>query len=188
MKIIGISGTNGSGKDTVSLMLKERYGYFVASATEMLAAELEKRGLPTEREHKRAVGDEWRRQYGHAAIVEKAIEQAKAAGYDKLVVGSLRNPGEADRVHELGGTIVWVDADPKLRYQRITSNNRGRVEDNKTFEQFLAEEEIEMNHSGDSATPNMLAVKERADITLENDDSDIKTFKDQVEKVLAEYV
>jgi dephospho-CoA kinase len=188
MKIIGIAGTNGSGKDTVSLMLKERHGYFVASATEMLEAELKRRGLPLEREQKRTVGNEWRRE-NVAAIVDRAVEQAKAAGYDKVVVGSLRNPGEADKVHELEGIVVWVDADPKVRYQRITSVDRGRVEDNKTYEQFLSEEQAEMEASkDDEAGLNMSAVKAKADVFIENNDVDIEAFKTQAEEILKQYL
>lgn len=189
MKIIGIAGTNGSGKDTVSLMLNERHGYFVASATEMLEAELKKRDLPLEREHKRTVGNEWRSTYGVSAIVDRAVELAREAGYDKLVVGSLRNPGEVDKVHELGGITVWVDADQMVRYQRITSVDRGRVEDNKTFEEFQTEEQAEMEPQGDGAVGlNMSAVKDKADIVVENNDSDIDKFKNLAEEKLKQYL
>lgn len=185
MNIIGLSGTNGSGKDTVAEVLA-KHGFFVASATEMLEEELKKRGLAPERENKRLVGDEWRRE-NIAAIVDKAIEQAKATGHDKLVVGSLRNPGEADRVHALGGKVVWVDADPQVRYERIKSANRGRVEDNKTYEQFLAEEQDEMSHYGDESTLNMSGVKAIADVFLTNDSDKIEDLKIMVEKELTEF-
>ena len=111
MKIIGVSGTNGSGKDTVAQMLADRHGFYFASATQMLGDELTRRGLPHERENKRAVSAEWRREHGLGAIVDKGIEEAKAAGFDRLVVGSLRNPGEVDRVRELGGTMT-IDSMP----------------------------------------------------------------------------
>lgn len=181
MVIFGIGGTNGSGKDTVSQMLAERHGFFVGSATDMLAAELQRRGLPTERQNKRELSAEWRRQYGMAAIVDRAVKEAKAAGYDKVIVGSLRHPGEADLVHELGGKMIWVDADPRVRYTRVTSVDRGRLEDKKTFEEFLAEEEAEKYQSGDAATLSTLAVKERSDIFIDNSTDDIEAFKDAAE-------
>ncbi len=184
MIVLGIAGTNGSGKDTVSHMLAERHGFFVGSASEMIEAELKKRGLPTERAYKRELSAEWRRQYGMAAIVDRAIEEAEAAGYGKLIVGSLRHPGEADRIHELGGKVIWVDADPKVRYQRITQNDRGRVEDKKTFEEFLAEEEAEKYQSGDAASLSTEAVKERSDIFIENTQPTVEAFKDAAEDVL----
>lgn len=181
MKIIGHSGTNGSGKDTFADYLGEKHHYFVGSATKMLADELERRGEPTDREHKSALSAEWRRQYGMSAIVDKAYEYYKAheSEYDGMIVGSLRHPGEVDKIHELGGTMVWFDADPRVRYDRIQSNAAVRnrpAEDNKTFEEFLAEQEREMHPVGDHATLNMAAVKERADITIENNGNDIGEF------------
>ena len=186
--IIGLAGTNGSGKDTVAHMLVERHGFYFASSSDMLAAELIRRGLPLERANKSALSTEWRENYGLGAIVDRAIEDAKKLGHEKVVVGSLRNPGEADRVHELGGVVIWVDADPKIRYARITSNNRGRVEDQKTFEQFLAEEAAEMTHSGDENTLNMSGVKAKADAFIANDGANIDEFKDYAEKMLASYL
>lgn len=184
MNIIGVSGTNGSGKDTIANLLSKKYGFYSASATEMLGNELIRRGEPTERKNKRTLSAEWRREHGLGVIVDKAVEQARAAGYDKLVVGSLRNSGEVDRVHELGGQMIWIDSDPKVRYARITGANRGRVEDRKTFEQFLGEEQSEMEHSGDSATLNMSAVKAGADRFLNNNSNNIEEFEQQAEKLL----
>lgn len=184
MKIIGVSGTNGSGKDTVAQMLEDEYGFYSVSATKMLGDELTRRGLPHEREHKRAVSAEWRRKSGLGVIVDRAVEEARQAGYNKLVVGSLRNSGEVDRVHELGGTMIWIDADPKIRYERIQKGARGRVEDRKTYEQFLAEEQAEMQHSGDAATLNMAAVKAGADIIIENNDGNVQDFKENAKRHL----
>lgn len=188
MKIIGVAGTNGSGKDTISEMLAQRHGYYLASATEMLGAELDRRGLPHERENKRDVSTEWRKQHGLGVIVDKAVAAAKAAGYEKVVVGSLRNPGEVDRVHELNGQVIWADADPKIRYSRIQSNNRNRTEDNKTFEEFLSEEQAEMQNSNDAAKLSLSGVKAKSDIFISNDGNDIEGFKNQAEKELADLI
>jgi dephospho-CoA kinase len=186
MQIIGLSGMNGSGKDTVALMLAEKHGWLFADATTMLAAELTKRGLPTDRVHKSQLSAEWRREHGMAVIVDKAVEMFNAAPgkYKGLIVSSLRHPAEADRVHELHGTMLWVDADPRIRYDRIQAGNRGRVEDNKTFEEFLADEAREMHPEGDAATLNVAAVKERGDIFLENSGNDIQAFKAEAEELL----
>lgn len=190
MKLIGLSGTNGSGKDTVAVMLAERHGYLNVSATEMFLNELHDRGWPVDRKHKAQLSAQWRREQGMGVIVDKAVELfSKEPGkYKGLVVGSLRHPGEVDRIHELGGTVVWVDADPRIRYDRIQRNLHERtkthVEHNKTFEDFLVEEQREMTPIGDTATLNMSAVKLRADTILINEGNDIELFKDEVEKTL----
>ena len=189
LRIIGLAGTNGSGKDTVGQILADEHGYLFISVTELLRAEALRRNLPVERENLRMISAEWRRQSGLGVLVDKAVaEYEKAvASYKGLVMASLRNPGEADRVHELGGTVVWVDADPRVRYDRIQANAavRGREgEDNKTFEQFLADEAAEMNQSGDEATLNMSAVKSRCDLTLINDANNIDSFSVLIKKKL----
>lgn len=185
MEIIGLGGSNGSGKDTVGEMLAERHGYLFVSVSDLLRDELKRRGQAIERENLRALSAEWRRESGLGVLVKKAVElyEQQKDRHQGVVMASLRNPGEADEIHALGGTLIWVDADPKIRYDRIFSRQR-TAEDSKTFEQFLAEEEAEMQHSGDEATLNMSAVKEKADITLLNSGNDIEAFKDQAEAAL----
>lgn len=188
MIIIGLAGTNGSGKDTIAKMLVERHGFYFASAGDMLIEELKKRGIPEERKNTSALSAEWRKEHGLGIVVDKGIEKAENSGNQKLVVGSLRNPGEVDRVHELGGTVIWIDADPQVRYGRITKNNRGRRVDNKSFEDFLLEEQNEMRHSGDKNTLSMLDVKLKSDIFIDNSDDDIKSFMNKTEVALSDYL
>lgn len=189
MKIFGISGTNGSGKDTVGQMLAERKNYLFVSGSDMLRKEAKRRNLLIERETLRTIGDKWRREHGLGAIIDKAKELFESLGgkYEGLAIASIRNPGEADRIHELGGKIIWVDAEPKIRYQRIYSRQR-TDEDKKSFEQFLAEQEAEMSHYGDNATLNMSGVKDKADIFLTNNGNDIQSFKNEAETKLKRYL
>lgn len=186
MNIIGISGTNGSGKDTLGEILANDFGWFFASVTDILRTEVKKRGLPPERKYTSQVSAEWRRESGLGVLIDKAVEAYEALGkqYSGLVISSLRNPGEADEVHKLGGRVVWVDANPKIRYDRVESRARG-PEDHKSYEQFLQEEQDEMYHHGnDDAALNMAAVKAKADISITNDSSDIGIFKQTVQKAL----
>lgn len=174
MTLIGISGTNGAGKDTVGHILDERFGYVFKSVTDALREEAKRRGLEPARENLREVSADWRREFGLAVLVDKTIEQEREAvkGRTGLVIASLRNPAEADRVHELGGIVLWIDADPRIRYDRVQANAASRdraAEDNKTFEQFLAEEEAEMHRNGDAATLDMSAVRDRADKIVMNE-------------------
>ncbi|HET9098431.1 MAG TPA: AAA family ATPase [Candidatus Saccharimonadales bacterium] len=189
--IIGISGTNGAGKDTVGQMLADQHGYLFISITELLRSEAKRRGLPVEREILRTISAEWRRELGLGVLVDKAVaeyEVQRAKYPSGVVLASIRNPGEADRIHELGGTLIWVDADPKVRYERVQANKqaRGRSgEDDKTFEQFMAEEAAEMQSlGGDAATLNMAAVKEKCDFVIENSHENLTVFRSHVERTL----
>lgn len=174
--LIGISGTNGAGKDTVGHILAEKFGYIFVSVTDSLREEARRRGLEPARENLRVISADWRREFGLAVLVDKTIEHQKDAvqGRAGLVVASLRNPAEADRIHELGGIVLWIDADARVRYDRIQANavTRDRAaEDKKTFEQFVAEEDAEMHRASgaDAATLDMSAVKDRADKIIINE-------------------
>jgi dephospho-CoA kinase len=178
LKIIGISGTNGAGKDTLADWLADQ-GWLFVSVSDLLREELNKRGLPIERENLRNLSAQWRREFGLGVLIDRAVSEyerlSQKNDFEGLVVSSIRNSGEADRIHELGGQVVWIDADAKIRYERIMGRMRG-TEDRKTFQQFLAEEQAEMSRSGDVATLDMTAVKEKTDIFIQNDTKTLDEF------------
>lgn len=186
--LIGISGTNGAGKDTVGHLLAERFGYVFFSVSDTLRHEARRRGLPEEREVLREISAQWRRNHGLGVLIDKAVEQLteQVKGHTGLVLASLRNPAEADRIHDRRGIVIWVDADPHLRYKRIQANAiyRNRTEDKKTFEQFLAEEEAEMHTTGDAATLDMAAVKDRSDRTVINEFDNLDDLATNIAKTL----
>jgi len=188
MTIIGLSGPNGSGKDAVGLLLAAKHQFLFISVSDLLREELRRLGLSAERQHMRALSTEWRREFGLSVLVDRAIKSFEATGntYKGLVVASLRNPYEADRIHEFGGTVVWVDADPRVRFERLQAAKRqGREgDDDKTFEQFIAEEQVEMQSSGDEATLNMAAVKEKSDKIILNDTANMEVLEQNVEQAL----
>lgn len=186
MKLIGIGGTNGSGKDTVSKFLADS-DYLFVSVSDLLRDEAKKRGLPLEREILRSISAEWRREFGLGVLVDRAVELYKKQSneYIGVVATPMRNVGEAKRIHELGGKLVWVDADPKIRYERIRQRNRS-AEDDKSYEQFLQEEQDEMHQTGDEATLDSAGVKAIADIYLQNDYDDILSFEQEVAKKFKE--
>ena len=192
LKIIGISGTNGSGKDTVGYMLAKYHDYLFISVTDLLRNECRRRNLPVQRENLRMISAEWRRELGLGVLVDKAVAEYQVVRdkYVGVVMASLRNPGEADRVHELGGTMLWVDAAARVRYDRVQANRAERgdrsEEDSKTFEEFLSEEEAEMHRpaDGDEATLDVSAVKDECDIIIDNSQENLTAFRRHVEHVL----
>lgn len=188
MKVIGLSGTNGSGKDAVGQIIRDEYGYLFVSVTDILRDELKKEGKSTERENMRELGDKWRREIGLSVLVDKAVEifNSKKDRYKGLVVASIRNTGEAEYIHQLGGIMVWVDADPKIRYERVAS--RQRSDDNKTFDEFLKEEQDEMEAYGDETGLAVGEVKKLCDEFIENNSSDKHQLEQTVKQQLHNYI
>lgn len=190
MKLIGIAGTDGSGKDSLGEYLRDEHGWVFISATDSLRAEARRRGDRLGRDTLRLISAEWRREHGLGVLVDRAVETYRKdsdTNAKGLVIASLRNPGEADRIHELGGKVVWVDADQRVRYNRIHARNRGS-EDHVTFEEFQVEEKAQSQYSGDEATLNLNAVKAKADVRIDNSGEDIQLFQKQAQKTLKPYL
>lgn len=186
MKIIGIAGTDGSGKDSLGHFLRDEHGWYFISVTDLLRAEATKRGMPLSRGTLKVISSEWRAKDGLGVLVDRAMDEYKKLDkeYAGLAIASLRNPGEADEVHKLGGQVVWTDAPLELRYQRAIARNKG-TEDQVTFEEFQAEEAEQMRHHGDDKTAlDLSAVKAKADIFITNDSNDFKEFKQTALKAL----
>lgn len=184
-RILGISGTNGAGKDSIGEFLAVQHNWLFVSVTDILRQELIRRKLPIERENLRNLSAEWRKQFGLGVLVDKAVEiyKSKPEEYEALAIASLRNPGEADEVHKLKGQVIWVDADPRVRYKRIISRQRG-TEDQKTYEEFLTEEQHEMQHKGHRATLSLEGVKAKSDIFITNNSKDINKFYIELGEVI----
>ena len=187
-ELIGIAGTDGSGKDTIGEMLSDRHGWLFISVTDLLRQELTRQNKVITRANQRQLSAEWRRKSGNGVLIDKAWEtynqKNKNGQFRGLVTSSLRNPGEVDEIHRLGGKVVWVDADIHVRYQRVINRQKNATEDNVTFEEFVKEEQEQMEHQEDEATLSLSAVKAKADIFLDNSGHDINAFKNQAEKAL----
>jgi dephospho-CoA kinase len=80
LRIIGVAGTNGAGKDLLGQLLAERHNYLFISVTNILREELQRRSLPPDRAHMRELSAEWRRERGFGVLVELAVEKFKATG------------------------------------------------------------------------------------------------------------
>jgi dephospho-CoA kinase len=191
--LIGISGTNGAGKDLLGQILQDYFNFVFISMTDVLREDLVSRNLPPDREHSRQLSAQWRRESGLGVLIDKAMERYHEPNQESgsgLAVSSIRNPGEADRVHELGGIMIWLDADPQIRYKRLQANlgRRGahrNVDDQKTFEEFMADERAEMYpESDDPAVLSMIDVKKKADFFIINDSNDPGKLLEEIRRIL----
>ena len=162
--IIGVTGTNGAGKGTVVDYLVQEKGFKHYSARDFLVEEIERRGMPVDRNSMNIVGNDLRAKNGPAYVIEQLFARAQETGGD-AVIESVRAVGEAEFLRANGVKLLTVDADPRVRYERVVG--RGTGTDKVDFETFIAQEERELT-STDPTKHNMLGVMERADYKLEN--------------------
>ena len=180
--LIGIGGTNASGKDTLAQYLVEKHGYLFVSTSDMIREEAMKREGNILRPTLVKVSNLMRAERGAGVLVELCVEKFKNSGNKVgLVASSIRTKGEVDELKKQDGIIIFTDADPKIRYERLKS--RQRADDFITFEEFKAQQQAEWHQSDDPGVHSIKSVKEAADISLSNNSNET-SFLEQAEKAI----
>ena len=166
MIIIGITGTLGAGKGTVVEYLKEKYGFVHFSVRDFLKEEVDRRGMPQNRDSYTVVANELRANHSPSYIVDQLYERAAAKGIN-AIIESVRSPGEIDALENRGQFQLWaVDADPKIRFERAVLRNSET--DHVDYDTFIANEQREMT-STDPHKQNLSVCISRAKAVLHND-------------------
>ncbi len=177
--IIGITGTIGAGKGTIVEYLKNK-GFKHYSARDFISEEVKKRGLEINRDTLTATANDLRAAHSPQYVIEQLFYRAQKEG-GNAVIESVRTPGEIAFLRKQPGFYLFaVDADPKIRFERIKL--RGSATDHIDFETFLSNEKREMSTT-DPNKQNLGKCIQMADYTFYNNGS-ISTLFDEVEKVL----
>ncbi|MCA9354896.1 MAG: AAA family ATPase [Candidatus Kaiserbacteria bacterium] len=177
---IGLTGSFGAGKGCVADYLVKQKGFSHFSARTLITEEVEKRGLPVNRDTLTQTANDLRKQGGPTFIFEQLVARAKECGGD-AVIESIRAVAEAKYIKEQGGFVLGVDADPQIRYERIVK--RGSETDHVSFEEWHAQELREMNPDDPTKQDIFGALKE-SDYVIMNTDS-IEALEAEVEQFLS---
>jgi dephospho-CoA kinase len=178
--IIGITGTNGSGKGTVVDYLVQK-GFKHYSVRAELIEEIRRRGLTVDRSSMREVANDLRQKNGPLYFDHLFVSDAERNGYQNILIESVRVLQSVQFLKSKGGVIIAVDADRKIRYERAVL--RGSETDKVDFDTWVEQEEREWGNKAahDMDVPGVMKL---ADYTLQNNGS-LEALHAQVDEVLA---
>ncbi|MDD5038838.1 MAG: AAA family ATPase [Dehalococcoidales bacterium] len=145
MKIIGVVGQNGSGKDEVLKHLDKKYGVPFLATGDIVREIAAKEGVTPTRENLRVISERYFQQYGKGCFVKLLAEKIRQSGRKVTGISGIRS---LDDVMVLKGIFkedfilvhVYV-SDPRQRYARMT--RRGQARDPQSYEQFLRQDRAE---------------------------------------------
>jgi dCMP deaminase len=179
--IIGLTGKNGSGKGEVVKYLQER-GFVFYSLSDVLREEAAREGKPVTRDNLVELGNRLRNQGGPGVLAEKIFSRLDPEKH--YVIDSIRHPSEVQVFRRRTDFILAaVRAPERLRFERL--KQRGRENDPKTFEDFLALEakEAKSPNSTDQQLDQAISMH---DTVLENT-GPVKALHDRIKEVLLEF-
>ena len=169
--IIGITGTNGAGKDTVAEFFIKQ-GYERLSLSDELRKELKKRNIPETREAMDSVGRELKKKEGYGTLAKRV---KKSITEKNTVIVSIRNPFEVEALQELPNFhLIAVDAPPNVRYER--TQGRKRAGDDISFEKFVTQDTYE-REGKNPEQQQVNRVMDMADSTVMNNSTKKELFK-----------
>lgn len=176
--ILGVTGRNGSGKDTVAeILIKKSFQHY--SLSDSLRTEARIRKVEPTPDNLRAIGNELREKNGPGILAELALQNIRKDQH--CVITSIRNPAEVDVLRKRKEFIlISVDAPASIRFERL--KKRGKKGDTiRTLEDF---KRLEKEDEGSSSTGlQMHKVIKMADLTIMND-ADIEAVQGKIDKVL----
>jgi dephospho-CoA kinase len=174
--IIGLTGTNASGKGVIADYLKKK-GFEYFSLSDVIRDELTKEGLSSSRENLINKGNFLRSKFG-SDILAKKIKQKLSK--NNAVIDSIRNTNEVSELKKLKGFhLVAVDAPINLRFSRAIL--RGRIENAASLEEF---KKIELREKSDKQGEQQLdKCIQMADYKIMNDGT-MEELHEKIEDIL----
>ena len=175
--ILGLVGEIASGKGTAAKYLEEKYQASTHRFSTPLRDVLDRLYIENNRHNLQQISLVLRTTYGQDLFAKIITEDVKKSDAELVIVDGIRRFEDIKYLKELPNFhLLYITADMKLRYERITSRQENADDTKKTFEDFqkdhLAETEL--------AIPEIGAT---AEFKIENSDG-IEKFYSDIDNIL----
>lgn len=142
--IIGLVGSLASGKETTKKYLAEKYNAKDCRFSSILRDVLSRLTIPNSRENLQKISTVLRANFGEDLLASAIAVDAAKLDADVVVIDGVRRFTDIEHLKDLPNfVLVKIDADPKLRYERMKLRNENVGDDKKTFEEFMQDHEAE---------------------------------------------
>ena len=175
-KIIGIVGEMASGKDTVCDYLKANYKdvYFMRfsdALTEILKIFFD----DIKREDQQWLSSALRERFGGDILVKALVKKIEKISDGIVILNGVRRPDDFTALKSIGGKLIYITADPKIRWERMKIRGE-KADDDVTFERF-----IEMGKA--EAESLITTIGAEADFRIDNNGSK-EQLQEQIKKII----
>jgi dephospho-CoA kinase len=142
--ILGFVGDLASGKGTICQYLKEKHSVTSYRFSTMLRDMLDRIYIEKSRENLQDLSTFLRSRYGQDIMSKVIVKDVLNDKKETVAVEGIRRPTDITYLKELEGFhLIYITAEPNIRWQRMVLRKENPDEAEKTFEQFLKDEQAE---------------------------------------------
>jgi len=175
--ILGFTGDLAAGKTTIAKYLKAKYGSESYRFSTMLRGMLNRIYVDNTRENLQLLSSFVRKNFGEDIMSRVIVKDVLNDPSDLVIVEGIRRPTDVTYLKDLDGFhMVYVTAEPKIRWERMTMRGENPDDAKKTLDEFLADEKAE-------ADSLIKEIAKQAEFTIVNDE-DIESLHHKVEEIL----
>lgn len=175
--VLGFVGDLAAGKGTICKYLAEKYGTTSYRFSTMLRDVLNRLYVENNRDNLQRLSTVLRENFGQDLMSKVIAEDVKNDKNVIVAVEGIRRPTDITYLEKNPGFhLIYLTADPKLRWERLVNRNENPGDDKKTFEEFLKDEQAEADR----------LIKElgsKAEYTIYNNGT-FEQFYNEMEEVL----
>jgi dephospho-CoA kinase len=165
VKIIGVIGQNGSGKDEVLKYLRAKHNVPFLSTGDAVREIAAKEGVEQTRENLGKISDRYFREFGKGYFVRLLADRIRHSGWEIAGISGIRSLDDVSILKGIfGKDFVLIHVyitDPHVRYSRMTRRGSGR--DPHSYNAFLRQDKAE------EELFSLKKAEKRADHSISND-------------------
>lgn len=178
-KVLGLVGDLAAGKSTVSRYLKEKHHINSYLYSQALRDVLKRIHIEDSRENLQKLSALLRENFDQQILGEVITKDIMNDPNEIVIADGIRRPSDIIQLEKLPGfCLIYITADPQIRWERQTKRNQNTGDASKTFAQFMKDEESEVEKP-------IKELGKRAKYTLTNNGTE-EEFIEQIEKMLAQ--
>jgi dephospho-CoA kinase len=177
--VLAFAGKLASGKAVCQKYITEKYNADNTKFSTALRNILTRLYLPISRENMQNLSLDLRNRFGSDVLAKAIAEDVKNSQQDIVVIDGIRRLDDIISLKDIPGFyLISIEAEPQLRYERMKVRNENVGDANKTFEEFLKDNQRE----AELQIPDVMAA---AKFNLNNNGS-LPELYNQIDKILEE--
>ncbi len=142
--IIGLVGQIACGKGAAKKYLAQKYNIEDCRFSTPLRDVVKRLDISESRENLQKISTVLRGAFGEDLLAKVIAKDASNLDSDIVIVDGVRRMADIKYLKDLPNFyLIRVDADPQIRYERMKNRNENAGDKDKTYEQFLADQNNE---------------------------------------------